>query len=96
MSRVTVCNLCLNTGAAWYCRKDSIDVLRCPRCGLIYAAEIRECEDLVGHYDDHYFEPYLKAEAIHLKKSFASEWKKSKTTLFPELCSMWDAAPVFL
>ncbi|MGA2400200.1 MAG: class I SAM-dependent methyltransferase [Syntrophobacteraceae bacterium] len=82
MSRVSVCNLCLNTGAAWYCRKDSIDVLGCPRCGLIYAAETREREDLVGHYGGHYFEPYLKTEAIHLKKRFGKRIEEIKNYAF--------------
>jgi 2-polyprenyl-3-methyl-5-hydroxy-6-metoxy-1,4-benzoquinol methylase len=83
MIATSVCNLCQQAGATWYCRKDSIDVLRCPCCGLIYTAETRGYEDLVGHYSEEYFEPYLKTKAIHQRQRFGKRIKEIKQYAFP-------------
>ena len=79
----SVCNLCRHTDPAWYCRKDSIDVFRCINCGLIYAGEMQGNEELINHYSDQYFEPYLKTESIHLEKRFRKRIEEIRQYVFP-------------
>jgi len=83
MNPAPFCNLCSQAGAIWYCRKDSIDVLRCPNCGLIYTAKMRGQEELLRHYSSQYFQPYLKTEAIHLKQRFGKRIREIRQYVFP-------------
>jgi SAM-dependent methyltransferase len=78
-----LCNLCGSSGAAFYCRKDEIDVVRCGKCGLIYTAEVRSQTEMKEHYSEGYFEPYLKAEALHARKRFKKRIKEIKKLKFP-------------
>lgn len=77
------CNLCHHTKPIWYCRKDSIDVHRCGHCGLIYAGKMQQNEDLVKHYSDQYFEPYLETESIHLEKRFKKRIEEIRHLHYP-------------
>ena len=79
----SACNLCQHAAPTWYCRKNSIDVVRCLHCSLIYADEMQKNEDLIKHYSDEYFEPYLKTESIHLKKRFGKRIQEIKQYVFP-------------
>ncbi len=79
----SACNLCLHTNPIWYCKKDSIDVFLCPNCGLIYVSEMQKDEDLIKHYSDQYFEPYLKTQSIHLNKRFKKRINEIKQYSFP-------------
>ena len=83
MSISSACNLCQCETSTWYCRKDGIDVLRCPDCGLIYCVAMRDNEDMRKHYSKKYFEPYLKTESIHLKKRFSKRINEIKQYSFP-------------
>jgi 2-polyprenyl-3-methyl-5-hydroxy-6-metoxy-1,4-benzoquinol methylase len=40
-------------------------------------------EELINHYSDKYFEPYLKTESIHLEKRFRKRIKEIKQYTFP-------------
>lgn len=77
------CNLCHHHMPIWYCRKDSIDVHRCGHCGLIYAGKVQQSKDLVKHYSDHYFAPYIETESIHLEKRFKKRIKEIKHLHYP-------------
>jgi 2-polyprenyl-3-methyl-5-hydroxy-6-metoxy-1,4-benzoquinol methylase len=79
----SVCNLCLHADPVWHCRKDSIDVFRCLHCGLIFAGEMQGNEELIKHYSDQYFEPYLKTESIHLEKRFKKRIDEIRQYAFP-------------
>jgi len=83
MSESPVCNLCRHADTEWYCRKDGIDVVRCRYCGLIFAATLQKNEDLIKHYSDDYFEPYLKTQSVHLKKRFKKRIQEIKQVVFP-------------
>jgi 2-polyprenyl-3-methyl-5-hydroxy-6-metoxy-1,4-benzoquinol methylase len=77
------CNFCHHTTPIWYCRKDSIDVHRCGHCGLIYVGEMQQNEDLVKHYSDQYFAPYLATKSIHLKKRFKKRIEEIRQLYYP-------------
>ncbi len=79
----SACNLCQHAAPELYCRKNSIDVVRCLHCGLIYAREMQKNNDLIKHYSDEYFEPYLKTKSIHLKKRFGKRIQEIKQYVFP-------------
>jgi 2-polyprenyl-3-methyl-5-hydroxy-6-metoxy-1,4-benzoquinol methylase len=83
MSESIVCNLCRHADTQLYCRKDGIDVVRCRCCGLIFAASMQKKEDLIKHYSDGYFEPYLKTQSFHLKKRFKKRIQDIKQIVFP-------------
>lgn len=77
------CNLCVHADTEWYLTKDAIDIIRCRHCGLIFTEKMQQHEDLLKHYSDEYFEPYLKTEAIHLKKRFSKRIEEIKGLVFP-------------
>jgi 2-polyprenyl-3-methyl-5-hydroxy-6-metoxy-1,4-benzoquinol methylase len=61
-----------------YCQKESIDVLRCRTCGLIYVGGIKNENDIKSHYSEKYFETYLETEDIHIKKRFKKRVREIK------------------
>lgn len=77
------CNLCGGSETEWYLAKESINVLRCRRCGLIFVEKMQQHEDLIRHYSDEYFEPYLTSEAVHLKKRFKKRIEEIKMLAYP-------------
>jgi 2-polyprenyl-3-methyl-5-hydroxy-6-metoxy-1,4-benzoquinol methylase len=85
MKTSAMCNLCSHAEAEWYLTKDAIDVVRCRYCGLIFTEKIQHQDDLIKHYSNEYFEPYLKTEAIHLKKRFRKRIEEIKCLAFPGL-----------
>jgi len=44
---------------------------------------MQQNEDLIKHYSDQYFEPYLQTEGIHLEKRFRKRIKEIKKYRFP-------------
>lgn len=83
MNTTVRCNLCENEDTELYLNKDAIDVIRCRNCGLVFVANMPRQEDLVSHYSDEYFEPYLKYEKVHLNKRFKKRIEEIKSFLFP-------------
>jgi len=79
------CNLCGHADTEPILSKHSIGVVRCRCCGLIFAESMQHHTDLIKHYSDEYFEPYLKTEAIHQKKRFSRRITEIKAQLFPGL-----------
>lgn len=85
MKTSAMCNLCSHADSEWYLTKDAIDVVRCRYCGLIFTEKMQQHDDLIKHYSDEYFEPYLKTEAIHLKMRFRKRIEEIKCRAFPGL-----------
>jgi len=83
MTAAVKCNLCGHADAEPYLVKDAINVIRCRHCGLIFAEKMQQHDDLIKHYSDDYFEPYLKTEQIHLKKRFCKRVREIKAQVFP-------------
>ena len=83
MKNSVTCNLCGHAETEQHLIKDSIGVVRCHHCGLIFAEKMQHKEDLIKHYSDDYFEPYLKTEQIHLLKRFSKRIKEIKAQVFP-------------
>ena len=79
------CNLCGHSEQEPYLTKDAVNVVRCRNCGLIFTEQMQPHDDLIKHYSDEYFEPYLKTELIHLKKRFSRRIKEIKRQAFPGL-----------
>ena len=78
MEKFLACKLCLNVNPEFYCRKDGIPVLRCCRCGHIYASQVPDGASLELHYSEQYFKPYLETVAVHLKKRFIKRIREIK------------------
>ena len=72
------CKLCMSISAEFYCQKDGISVLRCIRCGFIYASQVPDGVSVEQHYSEQYFQPYLETVAIHLKKRFIKRIREIK------------------
>lgn len=85
MNNPVTCNLCCYADTEPYLSKDAIGVVRCRYCGLIFAEKMQHHTDLIKHYSDEYFEPYLKTELIHQKKRFSRRIKEIKAQTFPGL-----------
>lgn len=83
MKNSVTCNLCGHADTEPHLTKDSIGVVRCRHCGLIFAEKMQHHDDLIKHYSDDYFEPYLKTELVHLKKRFSKRIKEIKALVFP-------------
>jgi 2-polyprenyl-3-methyl-5-hydroxy-6-metoxy-1,4-benzoquinol methylase len=63
---VTACNLCgteIEPGAHLRWRKDGYDIVECPRCGLLFRAELPTREELDAVYDETYFRALTDAGA---------------------------------
>lgn len=78
MKDAAICKLCLSTEKEFYCRKDSVDVFRCRRCGLIYSSLSPSDTDVRRHYSREYFKPYLEAASVHERKRFSKRIKEIK------------------
>jgi 2-polyprenyl-3-methyl-5-hydroxy-6-metoxy-1,4-benzoquinol methylase len=85
MKTSSICNLCTHADTERYLTKDNVNVVRCRHCGLIFTEKMQQHDDLIKHYSDEYFEPYLKTEAIHLKKRFRKRIEEIKCLAFPGL-----------
>jgi 2-polyprenyl-3-methyl-5-hydroxy-6-metoxy-1,4-benzoquinol methylase len=72
------CKFCASPGLELSCRKDSIDVVRCRACGLIYSCASPSDTELEHHYSEEYFEPYLKSSGVHERRRFRKRIREIK------------------
>ncbi|MEW6667854.1 MAG: class I SAM-dependent methyltransferase [Thermodesulfobacteriota bacterium] len=77
------CMLCSTSPADFLCRKEAVDVLRCPVCGLVFTAEMQEPAEMEGHYSMEYFDPYVKTRSVHDRKRFRARLKEIRKLHFP-------------
>lgn len=72
------CNLCNSDATTFICSKDSLDVVKCNNCFLIYVNPRLNAKEREKHYSEDYFTNWLKEKDIHINKRFRKRIKTIK------------------